>query len=200
MRVDNSTNDIYVVDKPQDIRLIFSEKHNMILRLLMERDLSISDIAKILSLNPGSVHYHLKELEKHGLVKQVREEVKRGIIKKYYRSAAKRIVIDSPNFGSKKYLDYTTKEYIDRLIASIEFLGYQLPPENMDDARDLLSRYDRRTKELLLQLHNTGLENVENDGVILQNAYNLIFNIWAKEDPELGRIYSEFGKLFLRYE
>ena len=200
MRVDNSTNDIYVVDKPQDIRLIFSEKHNMILRLLMEQDLSISDIAKILSLNPGSVHYHLKELEKHGLVKQVREEVKRGIIKKYYRSAAKRIVIDSPNFGSKNYLDYTTKEYIDRLIASIEFLGYQLPPENLDDAKDLLSRYDRRTKELLLQLHNTGLENVENDGVILQNAYNLIFNIWAKEDPEMGRIYSEFGKLFLRYE
>ncbi len=200
MRVDNSTNDIYVVDKPQDIRLIFSEKHNMILRLLMEQDLSISDIAKILSLNPGSVHYHLKELERHGLVKQVREEVKRGIIKKYYRSAAKRILIDSPNFGAKNYLDHTTKEYIDRLIASIEFLGYQLPPENLDDAKDLLSRYDRRIKELLLQLHDTGLENVENDGVILQNAYNLIFNIWAKEDPEMGRIYSEFEKLFLRYE
>ena len=200
MRVDNSTNDIYVVDKPQDIRLIFSEKHNMILRLLMEQDLSISDIAKILSINPGSVHYHLKELEKHGLVKQVREEVKRGIIKKYYRSAAKRILIDSPNFGAKNYLDHTTKEYIDRLIASIEFLGYQLPPENLDDAKDLLSRYDRRIKELLSQLHDTGLENVENDGVILQNAYNLIFNIWAKEDPEMGRIYSEFAKLFLRYE
>ncbi len=200
MRVDNSTNDIYVVDKPQDIRLIFSEKHNMILRLLMEHDLSISDIAKILSINPGSVHYHLKELEKHGLVKQVREEVKRGIIKKYYRSAAKRILIDSPNFGAKNYLDHTTKEYIDRLIASIEFLGYQLPPENLDDAKDLLSRYDRRIKELLSQLHDTGLENVENDGVILQNAYNLIFNIWAKEDPEMGRIYSEFAKLFLRYE
>ncbi len=200
MRVDNSTNDIYVVDKPQDIRLIFSEKHNMILRLLMEQDLSISDIAKILSINPGSVHYHLKELEKHGLVKQVREEVKRGIIKKYYRSAAKRILIDSPNFGAKNYLDHTTKEYIDRLIASIEFLGYQLPPENLDDAKDLLSRYDHRIKELLSQLHDTGLENVENDGVILQNAYNLIFNIWAREDPEMGRIYSEFAKLFLRYE
>lgn len=200
MKTDNSTKEMLVVEKPQDIRLIYSEKHNMILRLVMERDLAISDIARLLNINPGSVHYHLKDLEKHGLVRQVREEVKGGVVKKYYHSEAKRILIDGPNFGTKDSLDHTSKAYIDRLLSSLEFLGYQQSPENMEDARDLLSRYDNRTRELLLQLHNTGLEHVENNGIILQNAYNLIFNIWAKDDPEMGRIYHEFKKLFFRYE
>ena len=170
------------MDKPQDIRLIFSEKHNMILRLLIERDLSISDIAKILSLNPGSVHYHLKELEKHGLVKQVREEVKRGIVKKYYRSAAKRIVIDSPNFNLEKLPGlyhqgvYRPAHRVDR-VSRLSAASRKPGGCRGADCRDMISRQRR----LLVELHNTGLENVENDGVVLQNAYNLIFNIGRKK-------------------
>ena len=200
MKTDNKEKDILVVEKPQDIRLIFSEKHNLILRLVMERELSISDIARLLDMNPGSVHYHLKELEKHGLVRQVREEVKGGVVKKYYHSTAKRILIDGPNFGPVDTLDVTSKDYIERLISSLEYLGYQLPPEGVEDARDLLTRYGTRTRELLLKLRGTGLEGVENNGIVLQNAYNIVFNLWALGDPEMGRIYRGFEKLFFHYE
>ena len=192
--------DILIVDKPEDIKLIFSEKHNMMLKLVMDKEMSISDIAKKLDVNPGSVHYHLKELEKHGLVKQVRDEIKGGVVKKYYRAAAKRILLDTPDFNLHETIDTMEKGHIDRLIRSVEYLGYHLPTENREDAEDLLRRYDKKMRDLLLELHGMGLENVEKDGVVLRSAYDLIINIKANEDPELERIHGEFVKLFLKYE
>jgi DNA-binding transcriptional ArsR family regulator len=197
---DNMMLDMLVVEKLQDIKMICSEKHNKILKLVVDREMSISDIARSLNMNPGSVHYHLKDLERHGLVKQVRQEIKGGIVKKYYRSAAKRILLDSPNFNLEDSFNLSGRENIERLIRSIEFLGYQLPPDNLEDAEELLARFDKRLKEMLVEMQNTGLDNIETDGFVLQNAYHLILNIRAKDDPEMGRIYREFEKLFLRYK
>jgi DNA-binding transcriptional ArsR family regulator len=193
--------EILILNKPQDIRLLFSEKYNAILRLVSECELSISDIARSLDINPGSIHYHLKELEKHGLVKQVREEVKGGIVKKYYRSSAKRILFDSPsvkNAGQKE--TFTDEEFIWRFIRSIEYLGYHLPAENREAAEELLLRYDGRIREILRGLEGTGLETVDNGRFMLQNSLRLVLNIRAKDDPELGSIYREFDKLFVKYE
>jgi DNA-binding transcriptional ArsR family regulator len=199
-KLDNKMLDMLVVEKLQDIKLICSEKHNKILKLVVDREMSISDIARALNMNPGSVHYHLKELERHGLVKQVRQEIKGGIVKKYYRSAAKRILLDSPNFNIEDSFNLSGKDHIERLIRSIEYLGYQLSPDNLEDAEELLSRFDKRLKAIMVEMQNTGLDNVETDGFVLQNAYNLILNIRAKDDPEMARIYREFEKLFLPYK
>jgi hypothetical protein len=64
----------------------------------------------------------------------------------------------------------------------------------------LLTRYDKRMKSLMIELQNSGLEDVENNGFVLDSAYQLIVGIKAKDDPELNRLYAEFGKLFLKYE
>lgn len=196
--------DILVLDKPHDIKLIFSKKHNMILKLVIEKELSISDIARSLDINPGSVHYHLKELERHGLVKQVREEIKGGIIKKYYRSAAKRILLDSPDFNKiapdDALLSELSEEFTDRIIRSIEYLGYGLPPENREDAKDLLLRLERRMMDISKEIHGSGLESVESDGMLVRNVCQMVLIIRAKDDPELDRVYREFGKLFEPYE
>jgi len=198
---DNRTQDILVLDRFDDIRLIMSEKHNRILKLVIEKEQSISDIARSLDMNPGSVYNYLKELEKHGLVRQVREEIKGGIVKKYYRSAARRIALELPEFGSRDGLmSVPAPEYLQRLIRSIEYLGYHLPPDNLEDANDLLIRYDKRMKSLMIGLQKSGLEDVEDNGFVLDSAYSLVLNIKARDDPELNRLYAEFGKLFLKYE
>lgn len=198
---DDKSPEILVLDKFDDIRLIMNEKHNKILRLVIEKELCISDIARSLDMNPGSVYYYLKELEKHGLVRQVREEIKGGIVKKYYRSAAKRIALELPEFNTRDGLTAVPgTEYLQRLIRSIEYLGYHLPPANIEDANDLLIRYDKRMKSLMIELQNARLEDVENNGFVLDSAYLLIASIKAKEDPELNRLYAEFSKLFLKYE
>jgi DNA-binding transcriptional ArsR family regulator len=198
---DNRNQDILVLDQADDIRLIMSEKHNRILKLVIQKEMSISDIARTLDMNPGSVYYYLKELEKHGLVKQVREEIKGGIVKKYYRSSARRIALELPEFNSRDGLTAApSQDYLQRLIRSIEYLGYHLPPDNVEDANDLLIRYDKRMKSLLIELQSARLEDVENNGFVLDSAYQLIASIKAKDDPELNRLYAEFCKLFLKYE
>jgi DNA-binding transcriptional ArsR family regulator len=193
--------DILILDRPEDIKLIYSEKYNQVLKLITKQEMSISEMARSLNINPGSVHYHLKELERHGLARLVREEVKGGIVKKFYRATAKRLLLDIPDFNVRGPIDSDPMhDYIGRLIRSIEYLGYVLPPENTEDARDLLHRYDNRMKALMLDMDGVGLENVEDNGIILKNATNLIMSIKIKNDPELARIHSEFEKLFLPYE
>jgi DNA-binding transcriptional ArsR family regulator len=189
-----------VVENLQDLRLIFSKKHNMILKLVIEKEMSISDIARALKINPGSVHYHLKELEKRGFVKQVREEIKGGVVKKYYRSAAKRILIDSPDFNK---MDNTMvdkpEDMSSRLIEAIEYMGYHLSPENREDAEELLSRYNKRINDILVEIHVSGLENFMDDGIVINRVNQMMLIMRAKEDPQLNRIYSEFNKLFIKY-
>ncbi len=198
---DDRTKDIMVVDRYDDIRLIMSEKHNRILRLVTRDELSISEIARTLDMNPGSVHYYLKELERHGLIRQVREEIKGGVVKKFYRSAAKRIVLEPPEFGGPDgKAQLPESDYKERLIKAIEFLGYHLPAENREDAEDLLSRYDRRMRSLKIEMQDSGLDRVEDNGFVLDSAYSLVLAIRSKSDPELNRLYGEFEKLFLRYE
>ncbi len=198
---EKSPQDILVLDRFDDIRLVMSEKHNRVLKLVLEGELSVSDLAKRLKMNPGSAFYYLKELEKHGLVRQVREEVKGGVVKKYYRATARRIVLGMPDFGpGQDPPPFPDADFPQRLIRAIELLGYHLPPENVEDARDLLARYDKRMKSLMIELQNSGLDDVEADGFIRGSAYGLIMGIKARDDPELGRLYAEFGKLFLKHE
>jgi DNA-binding transcriptional ArsR family regulator len=197
---DTRTQDVMVIRDPQVIRLIFSKKHNMILKLVTEKELSISDIAKSLDINPGSVHYHLKDLEKHGLARLVREEVKGGIVKKYYRSTAKQILLDSPDFNKLDKMGMIDDmAFIERMIGSIEYLGYHVSPENKEDAKEMLLRFDRRIKNIFDDILGSGLENIENDDHIVRNVSMMVVMMRALEDPEIGRIHLEFKKLFAKY-
>jgi DNA-binding transcriptional ArsR family regulator len=193
--------DFKVVDDPQDIRLIFSKKHNIILKQVMEREMSISDISRALDLNPGSVHYHLKELEKRGLVRQVREEIKGGVVKKFYRSSAKRLLLDSTDFSKMGVLESGDIAGLNgRLIRAIEYMGYHLSPENTDDAEEMLTRMDKRIKTLLTEIYGSGLESSDDDALIINNACQIMLILRSKEDHEIDRIYNEFHKLFIKYE
>lgn len=197
---DDNIKDILILNKPNDIKLVFSEKYSRILNLIYQKEMSISDMARSLNKNPGSIYYHIKILEKHGLVFLTREEIKGGIVKKFYRTSAKRIVLDTQFYNAS---DGTWAEIssdnIGRLIKVIEYLGYRLPLENTEDAHDLLHRYDNRMKGMMIDINGLGLNNIEDNGLILKNAINLILGIKIKNDPELTRIYSEFEKLFLPF-
>jgi DNA-binding transcriptional ArsR family regulator len=193
--------DILVIEKPEAIRLMFSEKHNKILKKLTEKELSISDLARSMDINPGSVHYHLKELEKQGLVRQVRQEIKGGIVKKYYRSAAKRICLGSPDFDDAMHLDIDlADEFYENLLGTLEQMGYAAQDQARADAKETLIRYDKRIKELLKDVHNPALNVAGTDGMIVRYASLFIVHMRALHDPELGRIGSQFSRLFLQVQ
>jgi DNA-binding transcriptional ArsR family regulator len=67
--------------------------HPMRLRILAlaAQPVSAVELAKELGSTPQKLNYHLKALEKAGLVTKVREEKRRNLTKAYYQAEAKRL-------------------------------------------------------------------------------------------------------------
>ncbi len=54
------------------------------LTLLMERDMSISGIAKALDLTPATVHHHINQLLAAKLIEPTKTEIRGNLVEKYY--------------------------------------------------------------------------------------------------------------------
>lgn len=185
-KLDKTIQEYMVVEDPAAIKLLFTPKYMDIIKLIQDQELSLSDIARSLGVNPGSVHYHLKELEKHGLVKQVREEIKGGIVKKYYRKAARNMAIDVSRPGNESVASATGfgEDYKEQLLKALGFFGYVTPPEKMEEARALVTRCDMRTKAILKELQRAGLEQVEGNKQLVADAYQFAMLVRLVEDKE----------------
>jgi DNA-binding transcriptional ArsR family regulator len=55
------------------------------LTLLMERDMSISGIARALDLSPATVHHHINQLLSARLIEPTKSELRGNLVEKYYR-------------------------------------------------------------------------------------------------------------------
>jgi predicted transcriptional regulator len=177
--------ELLILEDPEAIKLLFSEKYNRILTLLQEKELCISDIAKVLDMNAGSVHYHLKELEKYGMVKQVREEMKRNMARKYYRAAARHITID-PSSIKQAVPGETdpTEEYIENVINALASFGFELRSGRMAKAKEAVKRYNLRMKDIMRTIGDVGLP-AATDPMVANDAFTISLAMKAFEDPEM---------------
>lgn len=78
-----------------------------IVGLLAEREMTVTDISKILGISKATVSYHLEELKKSGLVRVSREVVVRNFVKKYYtlsipNGSVSSIIIDSLKLSTER--------------------------------------------------------------------------------------------------
>lgn len=70
------------------IKVLSDPSRLRMLTLLMERDMSISGIAKTLELTPATVHHHVGQLLHARLIEQTRSEVRGNLVEKYYHVPA----------------------------------------------------------------------------------------------------------------
>jgi putative molybdopterin biosynthesis protein len=73
----------------ESLKIIADEKKQAVLRLLMAGPETLSSLGKILGDHPAQVRYHLKQLEKIGLVELAYTRPERGYVEKYYRATAR---------------------------------------------------------------------------------------------------------------
>lgn len=188
--------EIMVVDDPDTVKLLFSGRYGDILDLIDSHEMSVSDIAKILKVNPGSAHYHLKELEKRGLVLIVREETKGNIVKKYYRTAARTISIDSSKYRMMRPGESDpSEEFQDKIAGLMPSFGYNVTPDKKGAFVDVVMRYYRRRKALERGIQDTGIEKAESDRLIVGDAYRTALMLAETEDDELRSIREELRVL-----
>lgn len=195
---DSSMREILVVDDPDTIKILMGGKSGDILDLIDSREMSVSEIARAMKINPGSAHYHLKELEKRGLVDMVREETKGNVVKKYYRAAARRIFLDSSRFKTLGSGEINPMDnFFDRLLPMMSYFGYGFPPEKAEQIKDLIRRYTKRRNELLRQIQDIGIEDIESDRMVVSDAYSIALLLREVEDDELQGIANEIRALAL---
>jgi AcrR family transcriptional regulator len=197
---DKTIKEYLVIDDPAAIKLLFVPKFADILKLIGPAEMSVSDIAHALGINPGSAYYRLKTLEKHGLAKLVRDEIRGGVVVKYYRKAAVNITIDTGNIEDRAIASETglDESYKERLLHCMSYFGYDVPEGSMGEAKNQLTVCDGRMKAVLREIQQAGLEKHESDRNLIANAYQLALVLRLADDEELytslKRLVGTFNK------
>ena len=81
------------ITNPSAVPIVFHEKKGMLLKLLVEKEMTIIDLKKETGLNPGTIKRHLEDLLQHGLIFITKEQINEyGIVMKFYRATAKKLI------------------------------------------------------------------------------------------------------------
>jgi DNA-binding transcriptional ArsR family regulator len=81
----------YRLETLEQLRAVADRLRLRILEQLALQAMTVTQLAAVLGEVPAKLHYHVRELEKVGLLKLVETREKGGILEKYYRSVAKTI-------------------------------------------------------------------------------------------------------------
>ena len=85
----DETPEIYNLETVEQMRAIADELRMRIVEALSRQPMTVTQLGSLLEQQPAKVHYHVRELERVGLVRLVETREKGGILEKYYRSVAK---------------------------------------------------------------------------------------------------------------
>jgi DNA-binding transcriptional ArsR family regulator len=84
--------EIYVAESVEQMRVIADDLRQRIFEALVEQPMTVTQVGEQLGIAPARIHYHVRELERVGLVRLVDTREKGGILEKYYRAVARHIM------------------------------------------------------------------------------------------------------------
>jgi DNA-binding transcriptional ArsR family regulator len=142
------------------------------LGLLIPEAMTGAQLARKLKIRRPLAHYHLKTLEKAGLIAFQEERTRNGMIEKYYRAIAKQFLTD-------------------RLIA----LGRELPrtDEFAQQAVEAMSEITRA----MLELANADVSQMEHFETLLRYGFNFQDEVYLTS-AEVNEFKQEFRDLIAR--
>jgi DNA-binding transcriptional ArsR family regulator len=92
------------VTSAEQLRAVSNLTRHRIMAMLRFEPATITQIAERVGLAKGSSSYHVRLLERAGLVKVVRTRKVRGVTERYYAIAARSIVLPEPGEGQPDVL------------------------------------------------------------------------------------------------
>ncbi len=98
--LDYAIDEEVIADSPEAFKALADGTRLAILDLLLERAATTSHLAEALGKPKGTVGYHLKVLEKCGLIHIVRTRQVRAMTEKYYGRVGRTIIMSGP--GARK--------------------------------------------------------------------------------------------------
>lgn len=83
----------YELETIEQLRAVADELRVRIVEQLAFQAMTVTQLAELFGEAPNKLHYHVRELERVGLLKKVETREKGAILEKYYRAVAKNIIV-----------------------------------------------------------------------------------------------------------
>jgi len=83
----------YELETVDQLRAIADELRQRIFNALIDQPMTVTQVGQRLDVAPAKIHYHMRELERVGLVHLHETREKGGILEKYYRPVARYISV-----------------------------------------------------------------------------------------------------------
>ncbi|HZR94344.1 MAG TPA: winged helix-turn-helix domain-containing protein [Gaiellaceae bacterium] len=149
--------DVMVVRRPDQLKALADDLRARVVVLLRERAQSTTEIAQRLALPKGTVAYHLKVLQKAGLIKVVRTRKVRAVTERYYGRTARLFLFkssdDADGGGVRDVAAASLRTVAEEMLPSADddrtsfaVLRARLTP---DDARRFARRLNRLQREFI---------------------------------------------------
>ncbi len=84
----------YEIENIEQLRAIADMLRVRIVDLLQKKPMTVTQLGEELGMAPAKVHYHVRELEKVGLLRLAETREKGGILEKYYQPIAREISVE----------------------------------------------------------------------------------------------------------
>jgi DNA-binding transcriptional ArsR family regulator len=81
--------EVYALETIEQLRAISDALRIRIIELLSGQQMTVTQLGEHLGIAPAKVHYHVRELERVGLLRLVETREKGGVLEKYYRTLAR---------------------------------------------------------------------------------------------------------------
>jgi len=90
----------YEIENIEQLRTVADIRRLRIIELLAERPMTVTQLGELMGEAPAKMHYHVRELEKAGLLHLVETREKGGILEKYYQPVAREISVEKQLFSA----------------------------------------------------------------------------------------------------
>lgn len=188
--MDNAPNDlpeVYEIESLEQLRAITDELRVRILDHLTYQPLTVTQLGERLGVAPAKAHYHVRELERVGLVKLVATRENRGILEKYYRATARtlrvpdglfqRLPADEVIATGRQFLEHFTRGYLAAMERKLhdgdETSGAQLVASTVWATDEELRELTERVDELLKSYDSPRGVPGERERMVAQLSYLL---------------------------
>ncbi|SET70682.1 regulatory protein, arsR family [Salinibacillus kushneri] len=99
-----------IIKEYEQLKTLGDPFRSKLIMRLIEKPYTGQQLSEIFNLSRARVHYHLRELEKHGFIQVIRKEEKNGIIQKFYQSVAKGFVLSDELLPHAKEISNATRQ------------------------------------------------------------------------------------------
>jgi len=191
--------EVHIIRDLEQLKVLADPFRLKLLEQLVEQRLTVKQLADRLGEVPAKVYYHVKELERVGLIKLVKTQEKGGILEKYYQAVAKDFRIDRSfplaREEDREALKQTALSVLQQLMEELETSLHQQSklPEPMRKPITLKVqsvKLDRAQLEKLQHAMEKLLEEL-GEGVLQGLPYKVAFLAYPQHQAEGNKINEE---------